>query len=357
MTQSGGEPAPAGKGGMATPQQPGAAKVLAGVAVACFAAHEAWLVSGDVGGTWADVAASLGSLATASRGSVSDIAALPTAPPDIPRDRRVIAVFAAAIFALNWGVRLAVLEPFARTRVGLRGTKVAKFAQSVLEAVIYGAFAVLGLLVVPSMDFFWPSSRWWQGFAEGGHEIMRLDLRSYYLMYLARYLQALVSVMLELKRKDFVEMVVHHIVTILVIYASYVYGWNRVGVVVMLLLDPADVPLHLAKLCKYTAEASGRHIWQFLADRLFEFFGVVFFVTRIALYGYVCWSAHFESPRYFPMSFPKVVCLVSLDIILLLQIYWFSLIVKVAVKMIREGVVEDVRSDDEDEAQDEKKGK
>jgi len=353
----GGQPSPEGKAGIKTVQQQlgAAAKLLAGVAVAGFAAHEAWLISGDVGGTWADVVASLGSLATSSRGSARDIAALPTGPPDIPRDRRIFAVFAAAIFVLNWGVRLLLLEPFAKACVGLRGPQVAKFAQSALEAVIYGSFAMLGLFVVPSQDFIWPSFRWWQGFLEGGHQIMRLDLRSYYIMYVARYAQALVSVMLEFKRKDFLEMVVHHVVTILVIYVSYIYGWNRVGVVVMFLLDPADVPLHLAKLCKYTAEASGRQLWQTLADRLFELFGATFFITRIGLYGYVCWSAQFEAARYFPRRLAEWTCIISLEILFLLQVYWFSLIVKVAIKMMAGSGVEDVRSDDEDEPQEEKK--
>ena len=35
--------------------------------------------------------------------------------------------------------------------------------------------------------------------------------------------------------------------------------------------------------------------------------------------------------------------------LLLLQLYWFSLIMKVVVKLINGGEVEDVRSDDEDE--------
>ena len=45
--------------------------------------------------------------------------------------------------------------------------------------------------------------------------------------------------------------------------------YNRVGVVVMILLDPADVPLHSAKLCKYmNMEAA--------ADVFFIMFGVTF---------------------------------------------------------------------------------
>merc|ERR1712151_1338013 len=141
----------------------------------------------------------------------------------------------------------------------------------------------------------------------------------------------------------------HHIVTVVVIFISYVYGWNRVGVVVMVLLDPADVPLHLAKLFKYTSEVTKRRVLQVVADRLFEAFAVVFFVTRIVLFGYVCWSAHIEATRYFPKGLPEWTCIALLYMLLFLQIFWFSLIIRVALKLLRGDGAEDPRSDDEDE--------
>ena len=63
-------------------------------------------------------------------------------------------------------------------------------------------------------------------------------LKAYYLLYAARYSQGMVSVFIEHKRKDFWEMLVHHFVTVSLIGISYVHGWNRVGAVVMILLDP-----------------------------------------------------------------------------------------------------------------------
>ncbi|CAK9031875.1 unnamed protein product [Durusdinium trenchii] len=179
---------------------------------------------------------------------------------------------------------------------------------------------------------------------------MRSDLRCFYILYAARYIQAAVTVLLEPKRKDFLEMMVHHIVTIGVVYVSYFGGWNRVGVVVMVLLDPADVPLHLAKLCKYTSEALQMNLWQFFADRLFEFFAVLFFVTRLVMFGYVCWSAHFESAQYFDVNYAAKFCILLLYLLMVLQLYWFGLILKVAVKLMRGQGAEDIRSDDEDEA-------
>mmetsp|Transcript_37310 Transcript_37310/g.106573 ORF Transcript_37310/g.106573 Transcript_37310/m.106573 type:complete len:657 (+) Transcript_37310:44-2014(+) len=311
--------------------------------------REAWLTMSNLDPALAELGVLLHSFCTMVTGPSSGAEALALAPPDVRRDRPVFAMFATAFFIFNWTVRLLLVEPLVRCALRLRRDQLAKFTQSVMEIIFYGGFTVLGLLVVPTQEWVWPSAKWWLGFADGGHELMRSDLRCYYIMYMARYFQAGVSVLLEVKRSDFFEMLVHHGVTVTVIYISYVYGWNRVGVVVMLLLDPADVPLHLAKLCKYIAGATKRHLWQFIADRLFEVFGIVFFVTRLALYGYVCWSAHIEASRYFPKGLPEWTCVGLLYTLFLLQVYWFYLIVKVAMKLMRGQSVDDPRSDTEEE--------
>lgn len=283
-------------------------------------------------------------------GNIALVRSLPLGSPEIARDSVIFIVFTFVFFAINWGVRLLIVEPLVKNLLSLKRAPLTKFAQSVMEVIFYGGFMIIGLRVVPSQDWVWPSAMWWKGFADGGHELMRPDLRCYYIMYIARYFQAGISVLLESKRKDFIEMMIHHVATVAVCYISYVYGWNRVGVVVMVLLDPGDVPLHLAKLCKYTAESTKRQIWQVLADRLFEIFAIVFFITRIVLYSYVCWSSHFEASRYFAKSAPEWTCVGLLYTLLLLQLYWFFLIIRVAVKLIRGQGAEDPRSDDEDDS-------
>jgi len=154
------------------------------------------------------------------------------------------------------------------------------------------------------------------------------------LMYMARYTEEIITVCLEARRKDFAQMLLHHCLTVVLTFISYLFGWNRVGVVVMVLLDLADVPLHLAKLCKYMDDKGNQWVrWQFLADRLFEIFALVFFFTRLVMYGYVCWSAHIEATRYFPKGLPEWTCVVLLYSLYFLQVYWFHLILKVAMRL------------------------
>lgn len=303
--------------------------------------------------TWAgavsDTRGLLTGLITAFSRDYGALATLPKASPNTARDWPVLLIFTLGFYTCNWGLRLMVVEPLARY-LGIRqGRDSAKFALSYMEALTYGSFTVLGLVVVPSQDFVWPSSLWWEGFANGGHEIMRSDLQCYYIMYMARYCSVLVSVLIEPKMKDFLPMLIHHSVTIMVIYVSYFYGWNRVGVVVMALLDPGDVPLHLAKLCKYIAEAGGHKMWQTMGDRLFELFGLVFVLTRSFCYGYVCWSAHIEASRYFDKGLPEWTCVALLYVLFALQLYWCSIIIKVVVKMIGGSRPEDIRENEHEQ--------
>ena len=201
---------------------------------------------------------------------------------------------------------------------------------------------------------------------------------------MARYVAEIISVGLEYDRKDKREMLLHHFSTVFLIGISYAYGFTRVGGIIMLLLDPADVPLHVAKLFKYVADArkielnkkrSGRSNnnramatqraitvgkrCQFMADVLFGVFMVTFFITRLVMYPYVVYSSHFECRKFVNVERNLALligywsCIVLLYIVLALQAYWFYLILKVAIKVVTKGEAEDVRSDDEGEDEDE----
>eukprot|EP01060_Flectonema_neradi_P008502 TRINITY_DN16077_c0_g1_i2.p1 TRINITY_DN16077_c0_g1~~TRINITY_DN16077_c0_g1_i2.p1 ORF type:complete len:180 (+),score=33.77 TRINITY_DN16077_c0_g1_i2:91-630(+) len=143
---------------------------------------------------------------------------------------------------------------------------------------------------------------------------------------------------------------IHHWVTVILVAASYQTDWLRTGVIVMLLLDPADVPLHTAKVFKYIGDSGAegtlkKKINQTFADIFFAIFAVVFLVTRIIMMPYVMISGYLESPN---LGVDGNVCLFLLWVLYSLQCYWMYLIVSAIVRMIKNGGVEDVRSDDED---------
>lgn len=284
-----------------------------------------------------------------------------------------VAIF---IFVVQWGVRLILVEPVAKIllvastgdRRKLRERTV-KFAQSNSEMVQYGSFLWMGIIITITRPWIWPSALWFIGYTAGtvDHYSMRNDLRFYYIAYGARYLQGIVSTLLEPKRKDFLEMMVHHFATVIVVGLSYSGGYVRVGLAIMCLLDFADVPLHIAKQCLYLAQdatpkkengpLTKNQCMQMLADVWFVVFAVLFVVTRLGMYPYVVWASIFEksvvdcppdAPSCAPMSWYDArehVCCWLLVLLLILQIYWGWLLATAIKRLLVDGKAEDVRSD------------
>jgi len=73
----------------------------------------------------------------------------------------------------------------------------------------------------------------------------------YYILYAGRYSACFFSVLLEERRSDFLAMQLHHVSTATLVLVSYEVGFLNIGTVVMLLLDVADPPLHVAKIFLY----------------------------------------------------------------------------------------------------------
>lgn len=278
-------------------------------------------------------------------------------------DACVLLIFAAVIFAINWVFRKMLVEPLAWVVLPRTNIKtVQKFAQAASEVTMYGSFAVFGLVIVPRQEWAWPPDLWFKGFVPyyspnypGEHSLMTSPLCCFYILYAARYLQAMITVELEHKRKDYVEMQIHHIATVSLVCLSYGAGWNRIGVVIMLLLDPADVPLQAAKVLKYLSDARCRknpnNAWKQTADRLFEVFAATFLVTRLVCYPYVVYCAHTLSFVHLTLETPEYTCLLLLDILLVLQVFWFYLVLQAAWKYLVLGQeAEDNRSDEEEDA-------
>jgi len=272
-------------------------------------------------------------------------------PIPLGPDCQVFLYAAFVCFIFNWAMRKVMIEPWARVYLHHPTSKrVQKFAQATMEMLFYGVFFYFGYCVffLGCKEWRWPSSQWWEGKDEGAHNRITPDIRFYIICYAARYLSGLVSVMMEHRRTDFFEMVAHHAVTVVLIILAYAWGYYRISCVIMWLLDCADPPLHLAKQLKYFSR-SKIDWYQFAADRVFEFFGVSFFVTRAGFYSYVCWSTCFEKTKI-TANPPGDIVMIGLVLVLLgLNYYWVGLLFKAVHHMITTGGIDDLRSDDEDD--------
>jgi hypothetical protein len=267
---------------------------------------------------------------------------------------------ALLLFALNLTVRVLVARPLARRMLGpeARPGVILRAAQSLTEGTTHLAFSIAAWWLLAQqldaeaavrsvaphamMHHFYPYHH--IGWIASQASIPR-DLARFYLMYGARYLQAVVTVFMEPRRRDFWVMVVHHALAATAVLASYFGGWVRIGLVVMALLDPSDVPLHLAKVCKYVGDTRAAPNARRAADWLFGMFAVSFVVLRLGIYPQVCWDAQWTIPVGGETSW--AVGVASLWGLLLLNVYWTWLILRAVRGMLAGRHVEDDRSDDD----------
>lgn len=75
------------------------------------------------------------------------------------------------------------------------------------------------------------------------------ELKWYYLVQLSFWLQQLLAINLEKRRKDFAQMFTHHVVTSLLMYVAYAYRWTKIGNVILVIMDVVDVMLPVRKRC------------------------------------------------------------------------------------------------------------
>ena len=201
----------------------------------------------------------------------------------------------------------------------------------------------------------------------------------YYLVQFAFWLQQIVVVNIEKRRKDHVQMFTHHIITCTLIFLSYGYHQSKVGNLILCLMDVVDLLFPLAKILKYVK-------WDKACDATFGIFMVTWLITRHFLYLTVCWSVYkhipeemsygcykgsdldLEGPLPIPNDFDHLtqpfrdpvglVCWsdnikwLFLGLLLALQgvlLVWFVMILKVAYKVLSGQGADDTRSDDEDD--------
>ncbi|OTA95313.1 hypothetical protein M434DRAFT_20324 [Hypoxylon sp. CO27-5] len=240
-----------------------------------------------------------------------------------------------------------------------------------------------------------PLARYWRvsskkdviRFSEQGWMLMynsvfwSLGMGAYMLAQWSYWIQQLLVVNLEARRKDYWEMIVHHFATISLIASAYAYHQTRVANLILVSMDVIELLFPLAKCLRYIGFTT-------ICDVTFGIFMVTWFLTRHVFYLMICWSVYSDTPRLMPTAcyegsaddlhgpFPVpdgwlhllkpfrnptgVVCMDDgirkgfLLFLLLLEVVmamWFVLIIQVAIRVLKGDGAEDVRSDEEGEGE------
>ena len=181
-------------------------------------------------------------------------------------------------------------------------------------------------------------------FADWPHNVPS-SVKVLYLFELGFWLSCLVFMAVETIRKDFTEMIIHHIATIVLISLSYTYGYYRIGLVVMGIHDMGDIFLYSAKFMKYLNLKKP-------VDITFMIFFIVFFFSRLVIFPSFVRTAWGPLTGYLPdldyRNFQGSVILPSLLTVLqILHVMWFVLIVRMILKFRKGEETKDIRSDEE----------
>lgn len=230
------------------------------------------------------------------------------------------------------------IERWFRKRVAQdRPTTLEKFAETGWRWLYYSFMFVYGLMCLWDKPWLWDIRHCW--FHYPRHPVPQ-GVWWYYMVELSFYWSLAISQFFDVKRKDFWEMFIHHAITILLMSMSWTCNLTRVGTLVLVIHDCADILLEAAKMCKYTN-------YQILCDIIFGFFAVTWIVTRLGVYpSWILYSTTIDAPQIVEM-FPAYYLFNGLlSMLLVLHVIWTYFILKILYKAFHTGKTEkDTRSD------------
>ncbi|KAJ3047024.1 Ceramide synthase 3 [Rhizophlyctis rosea] len=225
----------------------------------------------------------------------------------------------------------------------------AKFVVSGWKFFTYTVSTAIGLWIILSEDWLLDPPKYFEGWPHKGN--MTYRSKAFYSVGFGNYAYASLSLAFEPRQKDFLLMIVHHAVTLALIYFSYLWGFYRIGCAVLLLHDLSDPIMELAKMFLYATHKK-------MADILFATFAVVFIITRNWIYPYyvigsiLTYGFLEKDGKLIPIPEDgpgiRASAIFGMTVLEILHVYWAFLIVKMAKKaIVDKGVGDDTRNEDD----------
>ncbi|RKP33392.1 TLC domain-containing protein, partial [Dimargaris cristalligena] len=180
-----------------------------------------------------------------------------------------------------------VLQPLAAWN-GLKNKfKIDRFCEQLWLVIFYASSWTAGLLLMSELPHWFDTQQYWIDYP---HIYMTGRFKRYYLWSMAFWLQQFFVLQVEEQRKDYWQMLCHHVITCALIISSYFTHFTRVGNAVLCVMDFADIFLCSAKVLRYIG-------FQTLCDFMFGLFVLVWIVTRHILFGVIVYSTYADSRR------------------------------------------------------------
>lgn len=254
---------------------------------------------------------------------------------------------------LRQTVTLYLLSPIA-DKLGIPRGKRTRFLEQGYAFLYWGSAGFLGLFVMKGLPiWYYRTDQFWRDFP-----IFHMSglLKTYYLWQFSYWLQQtlLLAARVEKPRKDFNELIAHHIVTLWLIGWSYYLTLTYIGVAVFVTMDLSDHYLALAKLVNYVDEkwsaapfaffvgvwTYARHYLNILI--LYSVWTEFDLIPAYERQGLDFWNNKLATPWLKKHIFAPILMLQFLNL------FWYFLIWRILLRAIFSKNLADERSDDED---------
>lgn len=221
-----------------------------------------------------------------------------------------------------------------------------KFKEGTWRLIFYLFIFTYGCVVLWDKPWAWSARLWWSGWPKHPLED---SIRWYYLIEASFYSSLMFSQFTDVRRKDFWQMFIHHIVTLGLMFASWFTNLVRAGSLILVLHDAVDWILESTKMAAYAK-------WDKTSMVLVALFAIVWFGTRLVVFPiYIIKSCFTDSLIIFAeegivgqvggVFYLLVGCL---SVLWVLHAIWFYKIVLLVVRVASGAAVKDNRSDSED---------
>ncbi|KAJ3989693.1 longevity assurance proteins LAG1 LAC1 [Lentinula detonsa] len=290
---------------------------------------------------------------------------VPSSSDNIPRyqkgwcDLVFIAYHVVFWSLIRQSLTIYVFKPIARHFDIKKEQKLDRFAEQGYAMVYFAVMGAWGYRIMGQLPTWWyRTEAFWIDYP---HWDMKPELKRYYLMQMAYWVQQLLVLVLGLEkpRKDYYELVAHHIVTIWLVGWSYLINLTLIGNAVYMSMDIPDSFLAFSKILNYLRAERAKIV-------SFVIFAFIWTYFRHILNFYILYSVWFEYDLIPESSkvwiwadgtylnwWMKYQVFAPLLLLQFLNLFWYFLIMRIAYRAATSSSVSDVRSDDEDDGEDE----
>ena len=167
--------------------------------------------------------------------------------PDTPvyygkgaRDFAFVAFYIVVLSFTREFIMQMILRPMAKA-CGIKSrTKQSRFMEQMYAAIYFAFSGPYGLYVMSrTPTWYFNTDAMFEGFPHRSHEAL---FKAYYLLQASYWAQQAIVLILQLEkpRKDFKEFVMHHIITVALIWLSYRFHFTYMGVAIYITHDISD---------------------------------------------------------------------------------------------------------------------